>query len=104
MRLIHKPFLFYIILVISLATTVHAKNSHQNVILILNASGSMSGRIDGTAKIDMTRSSISNLHNGWNTNTKTGVMTCSQRVKGDCNDIQILIPLSTAKKRPLEVC
>jgi len=67
--------------------------SRQNVILILDASGSMWGTIDGVPKIDIARNAVSRLLINWNRNTKIGVIAYGHRRKGDCSDIQTISPL-----------
>ncbi len=58
----------------------------------------MWGKVDGTAKIDIARNSISKLLDSWNSEAKLGVMVYGHRVKGDCKDIQMLMPLNSVKK------
>jgi len=72
---------------------VAEKQGKQNVMLILDASGSMWGKINGQAKIDIARGAVSNIVNSWNKNTKIGVMAYGHRRKGDCSDIQTLVPI-----------
>jgi len=67
----------------------------QNVMLILDASGSMWGQIDGKAKIEIARNAISKILSSWNKNVDIGVMAYGHRVKGDCSDIQKLIPVGS---------
>lgn len=73
-----------------------SNNTHeaqQNVILILDASGSMWGTIDGVPKINIARSAISGLLYNWDKSTKIGVIAYGHRRKGDCSDIQTISPL-----------
>lgn len=66
---------------------------NQNVMLIIDASGSMWGQINGKAKIDIARGAVSKIVKTWNKDTKIGIMAYGHRRKGDCSDIQTLAPL-----------
>ena len=61
----------------------------QKVLLILDASGSMWGQINGEAKIkiakDVIKKTVKNFQE-----TDLGLMVYGHRKKGDCNDIEIL--------------
>lgn len=61
-------------------------------IIVLDASGSMWGQIDGKAKIEIAREVISGLLQSLNPGLELGLMAYGHRVKGDCNDIELLIP------------
>jgi len=73
--------------------STNTQRAKQNVMLILDASGSMWGQIAGKAKIDIARSAISQILTRWNSDTHIGVMTYGHRAKGDCSDIQTLRPV-----------
>jgi len=100
--MLHRLFLFVGVLSgfginQSLLANPNVSNSNtvqQNVILILDASGSMWGQIDKTPKIDIARDAISKLLAKWDKSTKIGVVAYGHRRKGDCTDIQTLAPLA----------
>ncbi len=66
--------------------------------LVLDASGSMWGKINGKAKIDIARETIKNLLKGWDSNVHVGLSAYGHRRKGDCRDIQTLFPVGPAQK------
>lgn len=63
------------------------------VILVLDASGSMMGQIAGKAKITVAREVINDILADWNPQTELGLITYGHRKKGDCKDIEQLIPV-----------
>ncbi len=60
-------------------------------ILILDASGSMWGQIDGTAKITIAQSVVSDLMESLPEDQALGLTAYGHREKGDCADIETLI-------------
>jgi len=60
-------------------------------VLILDASGSMWGKIDGKAKIDIARAAIAQIIEGVDKNLHLGLMVYGHRKRGDCADIEMLI-------------
>lgn len=61
-------------------------------IIILDASGSMWGQIDGKHKIEIAREVIAGLMDSLNPELELGLMAYGHRTKGDCTDIELLIP------------
>ena len=61
----------------------------QQTLLILDASGSMWGQIDGTAKIEIAKDVVKKTVKNFE-NTELGLMAYGHRRKGDCSDIEIL--------------
>ena len=62
----------------------------EKVILILDSSGSMAGKIKGVRKIDIARAAVDNLVSTMQPGTELGVMAYGHRRKDDCSDIQTL--------------
>ncbi len=69
-----------------------AETEPAKAILILDASGSMWGQIDGVAKIDIAREAVATIIDGLDENLHLGLMTYGHRKRGDCEDIELLIP------------
>lgn len=61
-------------------------------LLVLDASGSMWGQIEGQTKIAMARGAIDTLLEGWDATKALGLVAYGHRRKGDCGDIETLIP------------
>ncbi len=70
-----------------------AGSPQSKVIIVLDASGSMWGQIDGKAKIVIAREVIRELVKDWDPNIHLGLTAYGHRRKGDCKDIQTLIPV-----------
>jgi len=64
-----------------------------NVMIILDASGSMWGQVDGKPKIQIAREVLKDLLPEFGTNIHLGLSAYGHRRKGDCEDIEILIPI-----------
>ena len=63
------------------------------VMIVLDASGSMWGRIGGKPKIAIARDVIREILNGWDPKMDLGLTVYGHRRKGSCSDIQTLIPV-----------
>lgn len=61
-------------------------------IIILDASGSMWGQIEGKAKIEIAREVIRDLLGSLNPDLELGLMSYGHREKGSCEDIELLVP------------
>lgn len=64
----------------------------QNVLLILDGSGSMWAKVDGEFKINMARQSIGHLLEKLPPDAKLGLIAYGHRRKEDCSDIEVLLP------------
>lgn len=63
------------------------------VMLVLDASGSMWGQIDGVAKIQIARETVAGLFSGLDQEMDLGLMAYGHREEGNCQDIETLIPV-----------
>ena len=75
-----------------------ASASPERAILVLDASGSMWGQIEGTHKITIARDVIGGLLENWDPNVHLGVTAYGHREKGNCADIEALTPLGSVDK------
>lgn len=73
--------------------TNDAPGQSDNLLFILDASGSMWGRVNGTPKISVAKKVMSQLVESLPDNTKAGLMAYGHRRKGDCSDIESLVGL-----------
>ncbi|MEE9454899.1 MAG: VWA domain-containing protein [Paracoccaceae bacterium] len=84
-----------IILTLSLVFTsfgaLYAQEGAGKTILVLDASGSMWGQIDGEAKITIAQRVIGNLLESLPDKQELGLTAYGHRVKGDCSDIETLV-------------
>ena len=58
--------------------------------LILDASGSMWGQIQGRTKIEIAREAVGSMLKNWPSNQQLGLMAYGHRSKGNCADIEVL--------------
>lgn len=61
-------------------------------IIVLDASGSMWGQIDGRAKLEIAREALGTVLSGLDPTTEIGLMAYGHRSKGDCGDIELVVP------------
>jgi hypothetical protein len=64
-----------------------------NILFIMDASNSMWGQIDGTAKIETAKQTLGKLLTDLPAGTKLGLMAYGHRSEKDCNDIELLSPI-----------
>ncbi len=62
----------------------------ENVMLVLDASGSMWGQVEGKAKIEIAREAVDRLVDNWKPEDRLGLVAYGHRRKGDCQDIETL--------------
>jgi Ca-activated chloride channel homolog len=70
-------------------------------ILVLDASGSMWGKVKGKTKVEIARESIARLMKAWDPDIELGLIAYGHRRKGDCGDIELVLPV--ARHRPKDV-
>ena len=75
-----------------LVSTLLSAAEPAKTILVLDCSGSMWGTIRGRTKIDIAREAITKVVGGLDATTQLGFMAYGHRRKGDCEDIELLIP------------
>lgn len=73
----------------------------QRTILVLDASGSMWGQIEGRAKIDIAKEVLADLVRDLSDQSVTGLVAYGHRRKGDCQDVEELVPLGPIDKNLL---
>ncbi len=75
--------------------------SSGNLIFILDASGSMWGQIEGKAKIVIAKEVMTGLIQDLPDDSVVGLVAYGHRRKGDCDDVEELVPLSKIDKSKL---
>jgi Ca-activated chloride channel homolog len=66
--------------------------SNSDLLIILDASGSMWGRVQGAPKIDIARSAVKDIVDGLAVDARVGLLVYGHRRKSDCSDIEVLMP------------
>ena len=64
-----------------------------SVVLILDASASMKGRVAGEAKITLAKAVVRQLIDGLPASTRLGLWAYGHRRKNDCKDVEAILPL-----------
>jgi len=85
-----RIFLALLLTILFFPLTLFAQGSSRTI-LVLDASGSMWGQIDGKAKITIAQEVIGALLQSLPGETELGLTVYGHRRKGDCNDIETLI-------------
>jgi len=100
---IHRVLLGLIASIIMALSPATAQNagpkpvSGEDAILILDASGSMWGQIEGKAKIEIARGVLDELLDDLPASTRLGLMAYGHTKKGDCSDIELLSELGASR-------
>ncbi|MCB1576320.1 MAG: VWA domain-containing protein, partial [Xanthomonadales bacterium] len=63
----------------------------ENMMLVLDASGSMWGQIGGKTKVEIARETVAEVLGNWKSENALGLVAYGHRRKGDCSDIETLI-------------
>jgi len=87
-------FLFAALVSLAIATPVSAEQTERGrAMLVLDASGSMWGQIGGRNKVEIARDAIADMLLGWDAEIDIGLMAYGHRRKGDCGDIEEVVPV-----------
>ncbi len=78
--------------------TAETDSAGAKLLFILDASGSMWGIVEGKEKIVVAREVIANLINELPEGTQVGLEAYGHRSKGDCNDIEMMVPVGASDK------
>lgn len=78
-----------------LAAPLPAAAQTTDAILILDASGSMWGQVDGQTKISAAKQAVDSILAQWKPTDRLGLMAYGHRSKGDCKDIELMVPVGT---------
>ena len=73
----------------------------ENLVLILDASGSMWGKLGNRTKIEAARSVVRDLVGQLPAQAKLGLVAYGHRQKSECSDIEVLVPAGSADKTAL---
>ncbi|MDI1312725.1 VWA domain-containing protein [Prosthecobacter sp.] len=74
------------------ASNVQAQQPASRAIIVFDASGSMYGEVPGGVKIDIAKKVVSDIVGSIDPGMELGLMAYGHRKKGDCEDIELLVP------------
>ena len=72
-----------------------------SVVFIFDASGSMWGQVEGIAKIQIAKEVLTDLIKDLPEGINVGLVAYGHRNKGDCNDVEELVPLGVLDKEKM---
>lgn len=78
-----------------------SESSGANILFILDASGSMRAKVENKEKIAIAKEVLTNLIKELPEGVKVGLEVYGHRSKGDCNDIQVMVPVGQGDKETL---
>lgn len=79
---------------VSIAQDKEAVSSAHDTMIVLDASGSMWGQIEGEAKISIAKNVVGDMLTEWDDNIGLGLIAYGHRRKGDCSDIETLVSVA----------
>ena len=100
MRNFHALFLVLLFAATGLGHATRA--AAEDVIIVLDASGSMWGQIDGQNKIVIAREVLANLLETTPADRRIGLVAYGHNRKGDCNDIEEISPVGTDRQTMID--
>ncbi|RLP22946.1 VWA domain-containing protein [Mesorhizobium sp. YM1C-6-2] len=74
------------------ASTTAFAQAADRAIIVLDASGSMWGQVDGKPKVEIARESLRTVLQSVPAGTELGLMAYGHREKGSCTDIELVVP------------
>jgi Ca-activated chloride channel family protein len=80
------------VLFLALGALVMPAAAASRAIVILDASGSMWAQIDGKTRIEIARDTLKEVLAGVPAELELGFMAYGHRTKGDCTDIELMVP------------
>jgi Ca-activated chloride channel family protein len=98
-----KSLILLVLLLIAVSSTglcsANAAAPGSNLVLIFDASGSMWGQIDGEAKITIAKEVMEGIIKDLPDDINVGLTVYGHRRKGDCDDLETIIPLGPINKQ-----
>jgi len=77
---------------IALTTLFGSALAQERTMIVLDGSGSMWGQIDGVPKLQIARETLRSVLASVPETTELGLMAYGHRRKGDCSDIELVVP------------
>ena len=81
--------------------TAPVPTSSGNLMFILDASGSMWGQVEGKAKIVIAKEVLTGLVRDLPDDTVVGLVAYGHRRKGDCDDVEELVPMAPVNREKI---
>lgn len=83
---------YFLTLLVSVILLSSGALAQERVMVVLDASGSMWGRVENRPKIEIAREAVKNLYSNWEATggVEAGLTVYGHRRKGDCSDIELV--------------
>ena len=95
-------FTFFILSLINVSQIgAQTGSGKSSIILIFDASGSMWGKVKGKSKIEIAKEALAGVIKNIPQNTDVGLIVYGHRRKGDCKDVEQMIPLGPLDRNNL---
>ena len=91
-KILYYCWTMFLVVVAGVIMGAHPCGAAGKVLLILDGSGSMWGQLDGKAKIVVAKDVMADVIKDLPEGVKLGLMAYGHRRKGDCDDIEVLVP------------
>ncbi len=89
------------LILLASAVTAAAESKSDGMVFIFDASGSMWGQVKGIAKIQIAKEVLTDMIMDLPEGINVGLVVYGHRKKGDCSDVEELIPLDVLNKKKL---
>jgi len=76
-------------------TFAQESTMQESIIIVLDGSGSMWGQIEGVPKLTIARQTLREVLQSVPSNIELGLVAYGHRVKGDCGDIELVVPAAS---------
>jgi Ca-activated chloride channel family protein len=91
-RILTSVLTGWVMLIGTTATVAQQTAAPSKAIIVFDASGSMYGQVPGGVKIDIAKKAVSDIVGTADPSMELGLMAYGHRKKGDCEDIELLVP------------
>ncbi|HZH52469.1 MAG TPA: VWA domain-containing protein [Microvirga sp.] len=102
MRLIFAASLALLSSIFAMTQGSAQEGSGTPTVLVIDASNSMWGRIDGRPKMEIAREAVSSLVETLPKGARLGIVAYGHRRAGDCGDIERVLPVAAVDKAAVE--
>lgn len=90
-----------IIFLLILASNITTANAAERMLVVLDGSGSMWGQINGKPKLEIAIETLSEVLKAVAADTEIGLMAYGHREKGNCADIELIVPAAAGTKNQI---
>ena len=87
-----RPALLASALLLATASVTASDPQQPRTIIVMDGSGSMWGQIDGRPKLEIARETVADVVGKLPANQTLGLIAYGHRRKGDCKDIELIVP------------